>query len=351
MNSRSAIVQLTLVRLRLFYREPAALFWTFGFPVILSIVLGIAFRNRPPEPVFVAVEVPPDASLAPRSARARSLLDGAKDVVVRSLPPDEAAVALRTGKVMLVVVPEPDGFSYRFDPTRPESRLARAVTDDALQRGEGRRDAVPTSSRTVTEPGSRYIDFLVPGLVGLGLMSSGLWGIGFAFVEMRVKKLLKRLMATPMRRAELLFSFLLVRALLLFIEVPPLLVFAKLAFDVGIRGSVLALALVVLVGGLAFAAVGLLVASRAETTQTVSGLINLVSFPMFLCSGVFFSASRFPDAIQPVIRLLPLTALNDALREIMIEGASLPAVGAKLGIVGVWGLAAFVLAVRVFKWR
>ncbi len=351
MSSRSAILQLTLARLRLFYREPAALFWTFGFPVILSIVLGVAFRNRPPEPVFVAVETAPSGPLAVRAARARALLDGDRDVVVKGLPPDEAAAALRTGKVTLVVVPEADGFSYRFDPTRPESRLARAVTDDALQRGEGRRDAFPTTSRMVTEPGSRYIDFLVPGLVGLGLMSSGLWGIGFAFVEMRVKKLLKRLMATPMRRADLLLSFLFVRALLLLIEVPPLLVFARVAFDVRITGSVLGVGLAVLVGGLTFAAVGLLVASRAETTQTVSGLINLVSFPMFLCSGVFFSASRFPDAMQPLIRALPLTALNDALRAIMIEGASLSAVAAKLAIVAAWGLGAFALAVRVFKWR
>lgn len=344
------MLELTRVRLRLFYREPAALFWTFGFPVILSIVLGVAFRNRPPEPVVVAVETA-DGARAARSLRAQAILRGARDVEVTALAPPDAARALRTGKVSLVVVPEADGVSFRFDPTRPESRLAHVVTKDALERGEGRRDVLPTRTTAVTEAGSRYIDFLVPGLVGLGLMSSGLWGIGFALVEMRVKKLLKRLVATPMRRSDLLLSFLLVRALLLVVEVPPLLAFAKLAFDVGIAGSPLALGLVVLVGGLAFAAVGLLVASRAETTQTVSGLINLVSFPMFLCSGVFFSASRFPASIQPAIRLLPLTALNDAMRDVMSEGASLAIVLPKLGVVAVWGLASFLLAVRLFRWR
>lgn len=345
MSRWSAIGELSRVRLRLFFREPGALFWTFGFPVVMSIVLGIAFRNRPPEPVFVAIEA------GPKAGRAHSILSGAKDVVVKVLPPDEASAALRTGKVTLVVSSDGDGYAYRFDPTRPESRLARAVTDDALQRGEGRREAFQPSSKQVTEPGSRYIDFLIPGLVGLGLMSSGLWGIGFALVDMRVKKLLKRLMATPMRRSDFLFSFVLVRALLLVVEVPPILLFARYAFDVGISGSVASVALIVLSGGLTFAAVGLLIASRAQTTQTVSGLINLVSFPMFLCSGVFFSASRFPDALQPVIRLLPLTALNDALREVMIEGASLGQVGSKIGIVLAWGIGAFVVAVRLFRWR
>jgi ABC-2 type transport system permease protein len=341
----AAVEQLTRVRLRLFFREPGALFWTFGFPIVMSMVLGIAFRNRPPEPVFVAIEA------GPKADRANAILSGAKDVVVKVLPRDEAAAALRTGKVTLVVSADGHGYAYRFDPTRPESRLARAVTDDALQRGEGRRDAFESNSRTITEPGSRYIDFLIPGLIGLGLMSSGLWGIGFALVDMRVKKLLKRMMATPMRRSDFLFSFVLVRALLLVVEVPPVLLFGRFVFDVGITGSLATFVLVVLCGSLTFAALGLLIASRAQTTQTVSGLINLVSFPMFLCSGVFFSASRFPDALQPVIRLLPLTALNDALRDVMIEGASLAQVASKIGIVLAWGLAAFVVAVRLFRWR
>jgi ABC-2 type transport system permease protein len=341
----SAIEQLTRVRLRLFFREPGALFWTFGFPIVMSIVLGIAFRNRPPEPVFVAIEA------GPKADRANAILSGAKDVVVKVLPPDEAAAALRTGKVTLVVSGDGDGYAYRFDPTRPESRLARVVTDDALQRGEGRREAFQSNSKQITEPGSRYIDFLIPGLVGLGLMSSGLWGIGFALVDMRVKKLLRRLMATPMRRSDFLFSFVLVRALLLVFEVPPILLFGRFVFDVAVTGSLATVALIVLCGGLTFAAIGLLIASRAQTTQTVSGLINLVSFPMFLCSGVFFSASRFPDVVQPFIRLLPLTALNDALRDVMIEGASLAQIGSKLGIVLAWGLGAFALAVRLFRWR
>ena len=346
----AAIRQLSLMRLRLFYREPSAMFWTFGFPLVLSLVLGVAFRNRPPEPVVVAVEAAGDAPVE-RAEHAHAILQAAKDVDARRMSPPDAEAALRTGKVSLVVVPKVDGYAYRFDPTRPESRLAHAVTDDLLQRGEGRRDSFAPDPRVVTEPGSRYIDFLVPGLIGLGLMSTGLWGIGFSLSEMRTKKLLKRLMATPMRRSDFLLSFLVVRSFTLLCELPPLLLFARFVFDVRIQGSIVTLAGIALVGGLTFAVMGLLIASRAENPQVVSGLINAVSFPMYLCSGVFFSSARFPDAIQPLLRALPLTALNDALRAVMIDGASLASVADRVGLCALWGVGCFLLALRLFKWR
>ena len=346
----SAIRQIALMRLRLFYREPGAMFWTFGFPLVLSFVLGIAFRSRGPEPVVVAVEAPADVPLA-RAERAHEILSADKGVVARRMSPPDAETALRTGRVSLVVVPTEGGYAYRFDPTRPESRLARAVTDDLLQRAGGRTDAFPPELRTVTARGARYIDFLVPGLIGFGLMSTGLWGIGFSLAEMRTKKLLKRLMATPMRRTDFLFSFLVVRAVLLLTELPPLLVFAHFVFDVHIVGSLVSLVLIALLGGLTFAVMGLLLASRAENPQVVSGLINVASFPMYLCSGVFFSSSKFPDVMQPFIKALPLTALNDALRAVMIEGASLGSVGTQLAICAAWGLGCFALALRLFKWR
>jgi ABC-2 type transport system permease protein len=346
----AAIRQIALMRFRLFYREPGAMFWTFGFPLVLSFVLGIAFRNRGPDPVMIAVEAPADAPME-RAEHAHAILSAAKDVDARRMSPPDAALALRTGKVSLVVVPTADGYAYRFDPTRPDSRLARAVTDDLLQRADGRKDAFTAEARTATEPGSRYIDFLVPGLIGFGLMSTGLWGIGFSLAEMRTKKLLKRLMATPMRRTDFLFSFLLVRAVLLVTELPPLLLFARFVFDVRVVGSLVSLVLISLVGGITFAVMGLLIASRAENPQVVSGLINVASFPMYLCSGVFFSSAKFPEPMQPFIKALPLTALNDALRAVMMDGASLASVADKVGICALWGVVCFGLALRLFKWR
>lgn len=332
----NALLELTLARLRLFFREPGAVFWTFGFPLLLSIALGAAFRNRPPEPVSVATA---------SSGLQRTL---SLDPGIRAQLLDEAAAhrALRTGKIDLVVLPGPP-ITYLFDPSRPEGRLARAMADAALHP----RGPPATQDRPVTEPGSRYIDFLIPGLIGMNVMSSGMWGIGYVVVEMRTRKLLKRLVATPMSRAQFLWSFVLMRGLFLFLELPVLLGFGWFAFKVGVAGSLPLLGAVGLLGALAFSGIGLLVASRAQNTQTVSGLINLVMLPMFVGSGVFFSTARFPDALQPVLRALPLTALNDALRAIMIDGAGLRAILGPVALLAGLALVSFAAALRMFRWR
>jgi ABC-type multidrug transport system permease subunit len=337
--------ELTLTRWRSFFREPSAVFWTFGFPLILAIALGVAFRNRPPEPVSLAVESG-DAD-APRIFAA---LQKSPDVRAWLLDHDAAAQALRTGKVSVVIVPGTPR-TYRWDPTRPESRLARGVADDLLQRAEGRADPTPIADSRVTEPGSRYIDFLIPGMLGMGLMQSGLWGIGFVIVEMRTRKLIKRMMATPMRRSHFLMAFVFMRALFLVVELPILIGFGVGVFGVPLRGSLLLVLALSVLGSLTFAGMGLLVASRAQNTQTVGGLINLVSMPMFILSGVFFSSARFPDVMQPVIRLLPLTALNDALRAVMLDGAGVHSLFKPTFILLAWGLASFAVALRLFRWR
>ncbi len=334
--ARHPMLELTATRLRLFFREPGAVFWTFGFPLVLAIALGIAFRNRPPEPVNIAVE----------SSDLQTTLQKAEGLRVRLLDDGAARAALRTGKVELVIEPGPP-IAYRYDPTRPESRLARALADAALH-PRGKPDTVDAP---VTEPGSRYIDFLIPGLIGVNLMSAGMWGIGYVVVDMRTKKLLKRLIATPMSRAQFLCSFVLMRALFLVLELPVLLGFAFFAFDVRVSGSLPLLLGVALLGALAFAGIGLLLASRAQNTQTVNGLINLVQLPMFVASGVFFSTARFPDAVQPYLRILPLTALNDAMRAVMIDGAGLRGIALPVALLAGTAAVSFTAALRVFRWR
>ena len=333
----SPLVELTLTRLRLFFREPGAVFWTFGFPLLLTVALGAAFRNRPPEPVAIGVESAPLGETLRRDSGLR----------VRVLDDDaEARAALRTGKIDLVVLPGPP-ITYLFDPTRPESRLARALADAALHP----HGSPATVDLPVTAPGSRYVDFLIPGLIGMNIMSSGMWGIGYVVVEMRTRKLLKRLVATPMSRAHFLLSFVLMRTLFLFLELPVLLGFGWLTFNVGVAGSLPLLLGVAILGALAFAGLGLLVASRAQNTQTVTGLINLVMLPMWVASGVFFSTRRFPDAAQPFLRVLPLTALNDAMRAIMIDGAGLRAVLAPVALLAGIAAVSFAVALRIFRWR
>jgi ABC-type multidrug transport system permease subunit len=340
---RSALWQLTLARLRGFFREPSTVFWSFGFPVLLTVALGIAFRSRPPEAVRVGVEAGAGAEAV------RAVLSAGENVDARVLSADEAGGALRSGRVAVVVVPG-DPPTYRLDPTRPESRLARSVADDLLQRAAGRRDAIGPREERVTEPGARYVDFLVPGLLGMNLMSSGMWGIGWVIVELRSKKLLKRMVATPMRRTDFLLSFVAMRLFFLVIEVPVFLAFAVLAFGVPVRGPLATLALVSTLGALAFSGLGLLVACRARNTQTVSGLINVVMMPMFILSGVFFSAENFPAVMLPAIRALPLTALNDGLRAVMNEGAGLQAVAPQAVLLSAVAVLSFALALRLFRW-
>jgi ABC-2 type transport system permease protein len=340
------LAQLTRVRYREFFREPEAVFWVFIFPVLLAAGLGLAFRSRAPDRTAVVVVGPPSADSLVQALRHQGQIDASH------LSDSAASEALRNGDVALVVVAtNGQQIEYRYDDTRPESRTARLQVDDALQRAQGRRDPVKADDRLVRERGGRYIDFLVPGLLGMNLLGSGIWGLGFAIVDARKKRLLKRLIATPMRRWQYLASFALSRLTLLFIEVGLLLGFAVLVFGVPLRGSLPLLILICLLSSLCFASLGLLIASRAQTMEGASGLMNLTMLPMWIFSGVFFSSSRFPDTIQPFIQVLPLTAVIDALRANVLRGAGLPAVAPELAIILAWMVLSFALALRLFRWR
>lgn len=338
--------RLTQARLRELSREPGTLFWIFGFPLLMTIGLGLAFRGGPARPLAVGLVEP-----APPAWRA-ALTSAGFDV--RAVPESEAARRLSTGALALVVLgPEAGGASsvrYRFDPTREESRLARLSADQALQRAAGRVDPVAVRDEPATEVGARYVDFLVPGLVGMNVMSGSMWAVGWAIVNLRVRKLLKRLLATPLRRGHLLSSLMLARLVVVPIETASILVFARLAFDVRIAGSVGVLAAICLLGALSFGGVAILVASRAQNLETVTGLMNAVMLPMFVLSGVFFSTAHFPEALQPVIGVLPLSALNQALRAVIIDGAGAAGVLRPCAILFAWGAAGYAAGLRAFRW-
>ncbi|MGH9456196.1 MAG: ABC transporter permease [Thermoanaerobaculia bacterium] len=341
---RNALRELTLARIREFLRQPEALFWVFAFPVLLALGLGFAFQERGPEQIPIGVTGPQAAELEKTLASSPALL-------VRVYDETAGREALRTGRISLLVEGEGGAPVFRFDPTRPESRIARLEASAALQTAAGRRDPVPISTVETREPGARYIDFLIPGLLGLNLMGTGMWSVGFSVATARMQKLLKRLVATPMRRSDYLLSHMLSRLIFLVLEVVVLIGFGWWAFDVAVRGSLAALALVSLLGAFTFTALGMLAASRAETLEGVSGLMNLIMVPMWVMSGVFFSVERFPDAFQPVVQALPLTALNDALRAIINEAQPLTAVAGELAILVAWGIGTFLVALKIFKWR
>jgi ABC-2 type transport system permease protein len=343
-GSRPPLVELTLVRVRELLREPEAVFWVVFFPIVLALALGVAFQTKGDEPVDVGV---PAGGGGERLATA---LAAAPGVTVKRIEAARADLALRDGVVQIVVWPgEPP--TYRFDPTRPESRLARVVVDATLQRAAGRVDRFNAGEQRLEVVGARYIDWLVPGLLGMNIMGTGLWGISFSIVWARMRKLLKRLAATPMSRAHYLLAQVLARLVFLVVEAGTLLGVAWLVFRVPVRGSFVTLAGVSVLGAMAFAGLALLTASRARTIEAASGWVNVVQVPMWILSGVFFSSAHFPAAVQPLIRLLPLTALNTALRAVMLDGASPVAIAAELAVLAGWTVATLALALRLFRWR
>ena len=341
-----SIVQLTLVRFREFIRQPEAVFWTFIFPILLAVGLGLAFRSKAPDKPKIGI-----IASTPAAAGIAASLKKDSTLIVEELSDSAGARSLRTAKIALLVVPDNDGVRYVFDPQRDESVFARLVTDRAIQTAAGRVDPVKITERRVTERGARYIDFVIPGLLGMNLMGSGVWGIGFAIVDSRSKRLLKRFMATPMSRAEYLMAFLLSRLFFLILEVVTLLGFGALAFGVPLRGSLVELGVICLLSALSFSALGLLIASRAKTVEGVSGLMNFVMLPMWIFSGVFFSSSNFPKMVQPIVKALPLTAVNDALRANMLEGTKITALGLEMAVIVTWLIVSFVLALKLFRWR
>jgi ABC-type polysaccharide/polyol phosphate export permease len=344
-----SLAQLTITRLREVLREPEAVFWTFVFPLLLAAGLAVAFRARPPEVRVAGVlELEGEPDLTMGTVRG---LQGAPGLSARAVDSAAGTIALATGNLDVLVVPGPDGVTYRYDPTRPESRIARLLADEALQRSAGRIDPVGVRDEKVEERGARYIDFFMPGLLGMNLMGSGIWAIGFGIVTARSKKLLKRLVATPMSRAQYLLSFLLSRLVFLVGEVVILVGVAHWGFGVPLRGPLAVLGVTALAGAFAFSGLGLLIAARPQTIEGASGLMNLAMLPMWVFSGVFFSSSRFPAVVQPLVQALPLTAVNDALRANMLEGAGFGAVSGELAILAAWAAVTFGLALRFFRWR
>lgn len=335
--------ELFLVRMRMFYREPEAVFWTYGFPVLMTIGLGIAFRTKGPEQVAVCIE----DSTALTEARRAIEADEGFVVFVGSRAQCDERIRKGTDSVAMVAG---DSLEYRFDPTRPEASIARLRVDEAVQRAAGRQDVVRAGESHVTAPGARYVDFLVPGLLGMNLMGGGLWGIGFVTVDMRIRKLLKRLVAAPMKRRDFFLSLIGSRMVFTIPETLLLLLTGWLLFGIAVTGTVLSIAVVAGVGALSFAGIGLLVASRAEKIETVSGLMNVVMLPMWIFSGIFFSSTRFPDVLQPFIQALPLTQLNNALRAVITDGDTLTSQWIPLTVLGAYGLVSFALALKWFRW-
>jgi ABC-type multidrug transport system permease subunit len=331
------------VSLREFWRAPDAVFWTYGFPLLMAIVLGYAFQAQAPQPLPVAVIA---------GVRAEALAERLREsprLEVEVLDADAADRALARGRLALLVRPGDDGPVLRNDPTRPDAELARLLVERTL-RPPAPDATPPLAVETEDRPGSRYIDFLIPGLIGLNLLGAGMWGIGFNLVHLRTQRLLRRLVVTPMRPREFLLGFLIGRGILVVPEAAVIALFGVFVWDVPFRGSLLAFLLLVLAGGFAFMGLGCLLAARPRTIESIAGLTNLCQLPMWLLGGVFFSNERFTGVMQWAVEVMPLTHLNRALRDVMLEPAGVAQVALPLVLLAAFGVLCLAVALRWFRW-
>ncbi len=332
---------LLLVRAHLleFFREPGVLFWAFGFPILLSGALGMAFLSPHTSRTTLAVAKSDSVGVRlaiPDSSIALAALDG------------EAALrAIRRGEVVGLVRLEIDGIRLQLDTTTQEGLMARLLVERAAARGL-------LESVQVGEPPARagtYADFLLPGMLGLGLMNGCVWGIGFALMDLRLRKLLRLFASTPLSRVDILLSVVLARGTILPLENAFLWGFGALVFGVAMHGSWLLFLAAAAAGCVAFAGLGVLGASRVGHMQAAYGIVNALTIPMTILSGVFFSWTRFPHWVQPVVEYLPLTLLCDALRAVSSEGAGWAQVAPRIAAMLAWGVLTGIVGLRIFRWR
>jgi len=345
--SKQSFIELSKCRWREFRREPSAFFWVVFMPILWMVVLGFAFSNPKPEHYGVAIKTD--------STFHQNLLDSLQNSdQVKLKFGDEGKIKtwFKRGEVILGISGQHQNNSvtYYYDPANPESMRAKVHIDDLLQTAAGRTNPISTVTESLQSEGGRYVDFLIPGLLAFSILSSSLFGIGMTIVSNRKENLLKRYLTTPMSKYEFLCSHVVGRIIVLGFEFTAIMIAGYLLFGFQVYGNFLAYMTMAILGAAAFTSISLLCASRTRSIPMMAGVINLITIPMMLLSGVFFSKSNFPDWALSYINLLPLTALTDALRKIALEGLSFGSIQYEIMLLGSYFIVATIAAKRVFKW-
>lgn len=344
-----SFIQLVFVHIRNFYREPSTLFWAIGFPVLMAWVLGIAFSKKNNEARPATVYIVGSDSLANAIGGERLIGEGSGSLLkvrFKKATEQEAITALKKGVISVYLDHQNNKLTYHFDPSNPEAQLTHLL----IEREVSGKPVKKSEVAVLTAKGTRYIDFLIPGLMAFGIMNSCLWGISWGLIETRMKKLLRRMIATPMKKPVFLLSTIFTRVLLSIVESGILFLFSFIYFGIELTGSVLAFLAIYIAGIMAFSGIGILIASRTSNSQTGNGLINAVTLPMTVLSGVFFNYHTFPEWTIPFIQSLPLTMLGDGLRSVFIEGAGLYDVLLPLCVLSLTGILTFLAGLKIFKW-
>jgi ABC-type multidrug transport system permease subunit len=361
------LLQLIIAQFRETLREPAVLFWGIVFPILMSLGLGVAFTGKPDVMHHIAIvgHVPHKLDSLITMHGKPEMKDDGKIVMVtlsspkvgntifhfHSMDDREALVQLKRGRINMIIGNSDGEIRYNFDPSNPESQLIYYKLSTVI----ANHDLLTTESLQSIEPltvrGTRYIDFLVPGLIALGVISSSMWGISYSIIERRSKKLLRRMIATPMRKSNFLIAMITVRTVMNIFEAGLLVLFTWLVFGITIQGNIPALFTVFIAGNIAFAGIAVLVSSNTSKTEVGNGLINLVTMPMMVLSGIFFSYHNFPDWSISFIQKLPLTMMADGMRSIFNEGAGWAEISIPSAVMFLTGTLFFTAGVKIFKWH
>ncbi len=369
--------QLFMALLREIIREPGVLFWGILFPILMALGLGIAFSKKADVTRKVAI-IKNEGQ--PASQKGDSLLNaflenscvkkssdekgewkwqytiadeklGNSIFLFYEMEWDEAMVLLKRGTINVMITAMEEKAEYHFDPMNSDAEITFLKLSSIIGKGEIVSALSNSVIRPLTVTGTRYIDFLVPGLMSLGVMMSCMWGISYGIIEKRSKKLLRRMVATPMKKSHFLIALISVRLTMNFFESLVLFIFALLAFKMTIQGDITALILIFIAGNIAFSGLAVFVSSHTSNTEVGNGLINFVVTPMMVLSGIFFSYQNFPEWSLPVIKNLPLTMLADGMRSIFNEGAGYSEVALPVTILTFTGIGFFIAGLKIFKWH
>ncbi len=349
-----SLIQLVVINFKNFFREPGALFWSFAFPIAMAWVLGLAFSGTPEKKYKIFISG--DSTLTklyPNETKDNfsKELGGGTGISARATfikaSQEEIDIALKKGICILYITLQKEKPIFNYDPSNAEAVNLYLLLERDIAMLSGKK---ANAMASITTKGIRYIDFLIPGLLAMGIMNSCVWGISWYLIELRIKKLLRRMVATPMKKSVFILSHFITRLLLTFFESCVLVLFAWIFFDLEISGDATALIPLYLSGILAFGGIGLVLASRTQSTHVGNGLINAIVLPMTIVSGIFFSYQGFPDWAIPIIKILPLTILTDSVRAIFNEGAGFPEVFLPCTILTVMGLTFYYIGLKMFKW-
>ena len=362
------LYRLIIAHIKEIIREPAVLFWGIGFPILMAWGLGIAFSTKEEMSSEIAIIHHDKHTIIQKSTLIDSIelytkknkgnyalaLKNKKlgniNLTFHECTSSEADILLKKGTVSLIIDVVNNKTYYYFDPANSEAQTLYQLVKSIVYNGQGYYSAHQDEIKPLTVSGTRYIDFLIPGLLAMGIMMSSTWGISYTLIDRRSKKLLRRMVATPMKKSNLLIALITARFAMNVIEATLLFLFAWLYFDIHIQGSISALILLFIAGNIAFAGISVLISSHTSNTEIGNGLINLIVTPMMVVSGIFFSYQHFPEWTIPIIKNLPLTMLADGVRSIFNEGAGMLQIWRQALILSVTGIATFIVGMKFFKW-